>query len=149
MGQILIDRFRIVPAPMTGIGWVAVQEWDLKSGAYKHYSSHRTITEAEEFIENLRKEINRMKLQMKPQISLYQIEQILLKIALTFFVIAGIVGAIGLISYFTTDGTVVIGYITMLELQEQTVTFMLAMLSLGLVSFVLCFAILQRYGKSV
>jgi hypothetical protein len=47
MNQITIDRFRIVPAPLTGIGWVAVQEWDNDSGEYRHIAMVRTQEEAE------------------------------------------------------------------------------------------------------
>lgn len=47
---IRINEFRIVYAPMTGIGWVAVEKWDNEKGEYKHYSLFRTISSAEEFI---------------------------------------------------------------------------------------------------
>lgn len=53
MQKVTIDRFRIVPAPMTGIGWVAVQEWDDKIGEYKHLSTFRTSEEAELLINTL------------------------------------------------------------------------------------------------
>lgn len=50
MEMISICRFRIVTAPLTGIGWVAVQEWDNICEAYTHISSHRTKAEADSFI---------------------------------------------------------------------------------------------------
>ncbi len=39
MQKVTIDRNRIVPALLTGIGWVAVQEWDDEAGEYKHVHS--------------------------------------------------------------------------------------------------------------
>jgi hypothetical protein len=53
MGKVTIARYRTVPAPLTGIGWVAVQEWDNVAGAYAHKSTHRSQTEAEDFIKAL------------------------------------------------------------------------------------------------
>jgi hypothetical protein len=53
MQTITINRFRIVPAPQTGIGWVAVQEWNSDAGAYVHLSTHRSQDEAEAFIAGL------------------------------------------------------------------------------------------------
>ena len=53
MQKVTIDRYRIVPAPLTGIGWVAVQEWDDETGEYKHVSTFRSKDEANEFIENI------------------------------------------------------------------------------------------------
>lgn len=50
MNKVSIDRFRIVPAPLTGIGWVAVQEWDDTVGAYRHIATYRSREEAESFI---------------------------------------------------------------------------------------------------
>lgn len=50
MQKITIDRFRIVPAPMTGIGWVAVQKWDSATGVYKHLSTFRSREEGKAFI---------------------------------------------------------------------------------------------------
>ena len=53
MQTVTINRFRIVPAPLTGIGWVAVQEWNSDAGAYVHLSTHRSQSEAETFIAGL------------------------------------------------------------------------------------------------
>lgn len=50
MQKVTIDRYRIVPAPQTGIGWVAVQEWDGVMGEYKHYATFRSMGEAEALI---------------------------------------------------------------------------------------------------
>jgi hypothetical protein len=50
MQQVTIDRFRIVPAPLTGIGWVAVQEWDRVMAQYEHYATFRSMSEAATFI---------------------------------------------------------------------------------------------------
>jgi len=50
MQKVTIDRYRVVPAPQTGIGWVAVQEWNDASGEYKHVSTHRGRDEAEAYI---------------------------------------------------------------------------------------------------
>jgi hypothetical protein len=50
MNRITIDRFRIVPAPLTGIGWVAVQEWDNNSGEYKHVGTFRSRDEVSIFL---------------------------------------------------------------------------------------------------
>ena len=49
----------MVPAPLTGIGWVAVQRWDEKAGEYRHMVTLRSQGEAEEFIgyEECRREI--------------------------------------------------------------------------------------------
>jgi len=52
MQKISIDKYRIVPAPMTGIGWVAVQVWDDESGEYRHVASFRSKDKSEEFINN-------------------------------------------------------------------------------------------------
>jgi hypothetical protein len=54
MQKVTIDRFRIVPAPQTGIGWVAVQEWDDTAGEYKHVSTFRNRDEAKLFSKRLR-----------------------------------------------------------------------------------------------
>jgi len=35
METIVIDKYRIVPAPLTGIGWVAVEAWYVITGEYK------------------------------------------------------------------------------------------------------------------
>jgi hypothetical protein len=53
METIVIEKYRIVPAPATGIGWVAVQAWNGIVGAYEHLSTHRTKGEADGFIANL------------------------------------------------------------------------------------------------
>lgn len=45
--KVAIDRFRIVPAPLTGIGWVAVQEWNGDAGEYWHIATYRSMNEAE------------------------------------------------------------------------------------------------------
>ena len=50
MQKISIDKYRIVPAPLTGIGWVAVQEWDSDKGEYRHVATFRSKDEANEFI---------------------------------------------------------------------------------------------------
>jgi hypothetical protein len=50
MQKITIDRYRIIPAPLTGIGWVAVQVWDDSAGEYRHVASYRSKDEAESFI---------------------------------------------------------------------------------------------------
>lgn len=50
MQKITIDRYRIVPAPQTGIGWVAAQEWDCMTGEYRNVSIFRCKEEAESFI---------------------------------------------------------------------------------------------------
>jgi hypothetical protein len=49
MQKVTIDRYRIVPAPQTGIGWVAVQEWDNSAGEYKHVSTFRSRADAKLF----------------------------------------------------------------------------------------------------
>lgn len=51
MNKISIDRYRIVPAPLTGIGWVAVQEWDDDAGEYLVYYSVRSFKSATENID--------------------------------------------------------------------------------------------------
>jgi hypothetical protein len=51
MQQVVIDRFRIIPAPMTGIGWVSVQMWIDISAKYEHVATFRSRTEAQEYIE--------------------------------------------------------------------------------------------------
>jgi hypothetical protein len=53
MQTITINRYRIVPAPSTGIGWVAVQEWNGTAGAYVHLSTHRSQSDAEAYIAGL------------------------------------------------------------------------------------------------
>ena len=53
MQKVTIDRYRIVSAPLTGIGWVAVQEWDDENGEYKHVATFRSRDEANEFIGNI------------------------------------------------------------------------------------------------
>jgi len=50
MQKISIDRHRIVPAPMTGIGWVAVQGWSDEAGEYRHVTTCRSRDEAASFI---------------------------------------------------------------------------------------------------
>lgn len=50
MQKISIDKYRIVPAPLTGIGWVAVQEWDSDKGEYRHVATFRSKDETTEFI---------------------------------------------------------------------------------------------------
>jgi len=45
-----IDRYRIVQAPTTGSGWVAVQVWDDSAGEYRHVSTFRSKDRAESFI---------------------------------------------------------------------------------------------------
>jgi hypothetical protein len=50
MRQFTINEFRIVPAPMTGIGWVSVEKWDDEKKEYLHYSTFRTESFAREFI---------------------------------------------------------------------------------------------------
>lgn len=52
MQKVSIDRHRIVPAPLTGFGWVAVQEWDSGRGEYKHVTTFRSGDEANVFIDN-------------------------------------------------------------------------------------------------
>ena len=52
MQKVSIDTYRIVPAPLTGIGWVAVQEWDSDRGEYKHVTTFRSQDEANTFIDN-------------------------------------------------------------------------------------------------
>jgi hypothetical protein len=53
METIVIEKYRIVPAPMTGIGWVAVEAWNVITGGYRHLSTHRSIEDAKNFIANL------------------------------------------------------------------------------------------------
>jgi len=48
--QTSIPVFRIVPAPLTGIGWVALQRWDQGHGEYRHLATFRTTEEANKFI---------------------------------------------------------------------------------------------------
>lgn len=50
MINLTIDKYRIVPAQLTGIGWVAVQEWDAVSGKYMHIATYRSEGNAEAFI---------------------------------------------------------------------------------------------------
>jgi len=52
MKFIEIPVYRIVPAPITGIGWVAVERWNDVLGRYGHVSTFRSETQAEEFIEH-------------------------------------------------------------------------------------------------
>ena len=52
MERISIDKYIITPAPLTGIGWVAVQIWDKSANQYRHVSTFRSKTEAETFISN-------------------------------------------------------------------------------------------------
>lgn len=52
MQKVSIDKYRIVPAPLTGIGWVAVQEWDSDRGEYLHVATFRSEDEANAFIDN-------------------------------------------------------------------------------------------------
>lgn len=52
MSKITIDRFRIVPAPLTGIGWVAVQEWNISAGEYRHVATYRDEEGAKFFVSN-------------------------------------------------------------------------------------------------
>ena len=52
MRQFTINEFRIVPAPMTGIGWVSVQRWCKEKGKYEHYSLFRSKSLAEDFIKH-------------------------------------------------------------------------------------------------
>jgi hypothetical protein len=51
MQKVTIERYRIVPAPQTGIGWVAVQFWDDAAGEFKNVSTFRSRDEAESFID--------------------------------------------------------------------------------------------------
>jgi DNA (cytosine-5)-methyltransferase 1 len=48
-----ISKYRIVPAPATGLGWVAVEQWSEDDERYMHISTHRTPGEAENFISTL------------------------------------------------------------------------------------------------
>lgn len=57
MNKVTIDRFRIVPAPLTGIGWVAVQEWDADAGGYRHVSTFRGRDEAEIYLQSMQNSI--------------------------------------------------------------------------------------------
>ena len=50
---VTINRFRTVPANLTGIGWVAVQQWDNEAGNYVHMASFRSETEADRFKESM------------------------------------------------------------------------------------------------
>jgi hypothetical protein len=54
MQKVFIDKYRIVPAPQTGIGWVAVQEWDGDRGEYRHVATFRSEDEANVFINKSR-----------------------------------------------------------------------------------------------
>lgn len=51
MKKILIDKFRIVPAPLTGFGWVAVHEWNGTACEYRHVSTFRSMAEAHIYVE--------------------------------------------------------------------------------------------------
>lgn len=51
MLKVSIDKYRIVSAPLTGIGWVAVQIWNDASGEYFHLATFRSRDEANFFIE--------------------------------------------------------------------------------------------------
>lgn len=53
MQKLQIDKYLIVPAPLTGINWVAVQIWDDDAGKYKHISTFRSRDLADEFIANV------------------------------------------------------------------------------------------------
>ena len=50
MNEQTIKKRKIVSAERTGFGWVAVEKWDDARGEYKHVSTFRSVTEAEEFI---------------------------------------------------------------------------------------------------
>lgn len=50
MQKISIDKYRIIPASLTGIGWVAIQEWDSDKGEYQHVATFRSKDEANGFI---------------------------------------------------------------------------------------------------
>ena len=50
-GLELIPRLRIVPAPITGIGWYAVQRYSVPRGVYEHVSTFRGEATAQEFID--------------------------------------------------------------------------------------------------
>lgn len=50
MQKVTIDKYRVVPAPQTGIGWVAVEAWDDAAGKYRHVSTFRSRDEAEFYI---------------------------------------------------------------------------------------------------
>lgn len=52
METVVIDKYRIVPAPLTGIGWVAVEAWNVITGGYRHVATHRSMDEATSFISN-------------------------------------------------------------------------------------------------
>lgn len=47
---ISIEEYRIVPAPLTGIGWYAVQMWN--GYEYEHVSTFRSVEQAQEFIDS-------------------------------------------------------------------------------------------------
>jgi len=51
MKCIEIPLYRIVPAPLTGIGWVAVEIWSPGLGKYVCLSTFRSSDLAEEFIQ--------------------------------------------------------------------------------------------------
>lgn len=53
MLKVTINKYRIVQAPQTGIGWVAVQQWDDFAGKYRHVSTHRSGDEANDLIIHL------------------------------------------------------------------------------------------------
>ena len=53
MIYIEIPKYRIIPAPKTGIGWVEAQMWDDKYGAYRHIGIFRGNSRAEKYIEQL------------------------------------------------------------------------------------------------
>jgi len=48
--QVTITRHIVVPAPITGIGWYAVKEWNPALREYQHVSTHRSEELAEEAI---------------------------------------------------------------------------------------------------
>ncbi len=50
MSTISIEEYRIVPAPLTGIGWYAVQMWN--GYEYEHVSTFRSVEQAQEFIDS-------------------------------------------------------------------------------------------------
>lgn len=57
MRYISIPLYRITPAPLTGMGWVAVQKFDALHRAYLHVASFRSADQAEAFIEGEEKEV--------------------------------------------------------------------------------------------
>ena len=50
VGAIMKEKlYRVVPSPMTGIGWYSVQKWN--GSEYKHLSTFRSESMAYEFIQ--------------------------------------------------------------------------------------------------